>query len=122
MNLEPDVLESDRNEIDHDLKAIFLSDTKDSAINKFDHLKDKWYSKNPKSVNNMEKKFGYLSTYFQYPESIRRSPHSSNIIERMNKELRRRIRVIDSLPTQSAAMKIIYLRVAELNERWSHRA
>ena len=69
----------------------------------------------------MEKKLGYLFTYFQYPESIRRSLHSSNIIERMNKEIRRRIKVIDSLPTESAAMKIIYLRVAELNEKWSHR-
>ena len=41
----------------------------------------------------MEKKLGYLFTYFQYPESIRRSLHSSNIIERMNKEIRRRIKV-----------------------------
>ncbi len=37
----------------------------------------------------------------------------------MNKEIRRRIKVIDSLPTEDSAMKIIYLRVAELNERWS---
>ena len=46
----------------------------------------------------------------------------NNIIERMNKEIRRRIKVIDSLPTEESAMKIIYLRVAELNEKWSHRA
>ena len=39
-NLEADVRESDRNEIDRDLKAIFLSDTKDSAINKFNQFKD----------------------------------------------------------------------------------
>ena len=120
-NLEADVRESDKNEIDRDLKAIFLSDTKDSAINRFNHFKDKWSSKYPRPVYNMERKLGYLFTYFQYPESIRRSLHSSNIIERMNKEIRRRLKVIDSLPTESAAMKIIYLRIAELNERWSHR-
>ena len=39
----------------------------------------------------------------------------------MNKEIRRRIKVIDSLPTEESAMKIIYLRVAEYNEKWSHR-
>ena len=38
----------------------------------------------------------------------------------MNKEIRRRIKV-DELPSESAAMKIIYLRVAELNEKWSNR-
>ncbi len=120
-NLESDVRESDKNEIDRDLKAMFTSDTKDSAINKFNQFKDKWSSKYPKPVYNLEKKLGYLFTYFQYPDSIRRSLHSSNIIERMNKEIRRRIKVIDSLPSESAAMKIIYLRVAELNERWSNR-
>ena len=31
------------------------------------------------------------------------------------------IKVIDALPSESAAMKIIDLRVAELNERWSNR-
>ena len=74
-----------------------------------------------KPVYNLERKLGYLFTYFQYPDSIRRSLHSSNIIERMNKEIRRRIKVIDALPSESEAMKIIYLRVAELNEKWPHR-
>jgi putative transposase len=39
----------------------------------------------------------------------------------MNKEIRRRIKVKDALPSESAAMKIIYLRVAELKERWYNR-
>ena len=29
--------------------------------------------------------------------------------------------MIDPLPTEDSALKIVYLRVAELNERWSHR-
>ena len=120
-NLESDVRESDKNEIDHDLKDIFTSGTKDSAIERFTHFKSKWSSKYPRPVYNLEKKLGYLFTYFQYPESIRGSLHPSNIIERMNKEIRRRIKVIDALPSESAAMKIIYLRVAELNERWFNR-
>ena len=82
--LESDARESDGNEIDHDLKGIFTSDTKDPAINKFNPFKDKQSSKYSKPVYNLEKKFGFLFTYFQHPDSIRRSLHSSNIIERMN--------------------------------------
>ena len=78
-NLESDVRESDRSEIDHDLKAIFTSDTKDSAMERFDRLRDRLSSKYPRPVYNMERKLGYLFTYFQYPEGIRRSLHSSNI-------------------------------------------
>ena len=58
----------------------------------------------------------------EYPESIRRSIHSTNLIERMNKEIRRRIKIIDSLPSEESAMKIIYLRVAEIDEKWSQRS
>jgi len=63
----------------------------------------------------------YLFTYFEYSKPIRRPIHSNNITERMNKEIRRRIRIIDSLPTEESALKIIYLRAAEMNEKWSHR-
>ena len=59
--------------------------------------------------------------YYDYPESIRRSIHSINLIECMNKEIRRRIKIIDSLPSEESAMKIIYLRVAEIDERLSQR-
>lgn len=62
-----------------------------------------------------------LLKYYDYPEPIRRSIHSTNLIERMNKEIRRRIKIIDSLPTEESAMKVIYLRVVEINEAWSQR-
>ena len=39
----------------------------------------------------------------------------------MNKEVRRRIKIIGFLPTEDSALKIVYLRVAELNERRSDR-
>lgn len=39
----------------------------------------------------------------------------------MNKEIRKRLKIIDQLPTEESALKIIHLRVAELNEKWSCR-
>jgi len=76
--------------------------------------------KYPRQIYNLEMKLNYLFTYFQYT-NIRRSIHSNNIIERMNREITRRIKTIDALPTEESALKIIYLRVAELNGKWSHR-
>ena len=106
---------------DAQVKQIFLSRSREEAMKRFNEFKNIWEGKYPKQVYNLERKLNYLFTYFQYPKSIRRSIHSNNIIERMNKEIRRRIKVIDSIPTEESALKIIYLRVAELNEKWSHR-
>ena len=107
----------DRNEIDSDLKGIFLSRSRGEAIDQFNAFRSKWSSRYPKPVYNMERNLGILLKYYDYPESIRRCIHSTNLIERMNKEIRRRIKIIDSLPSEESAMKIIYLRVAEIYER-----
>ena len=41
--------------------------------------------------------------------------------KRMNNEVRRRIKIIDSIHIEESALKIVYLRVAKLNEKWFHR-
>ena len=111
----------DRNEIDSDLRGIFLSRSRADALDQFTVFKNKWSSKYPRPIYNMERNLGILLKYYDYPKSLRRSTHSTNPIERMNKEISRRIKIIDSLPTEESAMKIIYLRVAEIDEAWSHR-
>ena len=121
-NFESHVRVQDRNEIDSDLKGIFLSRSREEALNQFTEFRNKWSSRYPRPVYNMEKNLSILIKYYDYPESIRRSIHSTNLIERMNKEIRRRIKIIDSLPSEESAMKIIYLRLAEINEKWSQRS
>jgi putative transposase len=120
-NFESEIRESDKTTVDKHLKSIFLILRKEDSLNRFKEFKSLWNNKYPKQVYNLERKLNYLFTYFEYPQPIRKSIHSNNIIERMNKEIRRRIKIIDSLPTEESALKIIYLRVAELNEKWSHR-
>lgn len=120
-NFESEVRESDKQQIDIELKRIFLSETKEDALLRLKEFKGKWDKKYPRPIYNLENKTNYLLTYYGYPQPIRRSIHSNNIIERMNKEIRRRIKIIDSLPTEDSALKIVYLRTAELNEKWSHR-
>ena len=121
-NFESHVRVQDRNEIDSDLKGIFLSRSREEALNQFTEFKNRWSKRYPRPVYNMEKNLSILLKYYDYPESIRRSIHSTNLIERMNKEIRRRIKIIDSLPSEESAMKIIYLRLAEINEKWSQQS
>jgi len=92
-NFESEVREYDVDIIDPQLKQIFLSEDREEAIKRFNEFKSIWENKYPKQVYNLERKLNYLFTYFQYPKPIRRSIHS-NIIEIMNKEIRRRIKTI----------------------------
>ena len=47
--------------------------------------------------------------------------HSTNLIERINKEIQRRIKIIDSLPSEESELKIIYLEEADVNKAWSQK-
>ncbi|MGC8585689.1 MAG: transposase [Thermoplasmata archaeon] len=44
---------------------------------------------------------------------------STNMIERLNKKIRRRIKIIDSLPGEESARKSIYLRINRENNKYS---
>jgi len=90
-------------------------------MKRFREFSDRWSEMYPRPSYNMEENLGSLLKYYEYPEPIYRSIHSTNLIERMNKEIRRRIRIIDSLPSEESAMKIIYLISAEIIDKWSLR-
>ncbi|MDA8142775.1 MAG: transposase, partial [Thermoplasmatales archaeon] len=82
-NFESEVRESDKMLIDRELRMVFLSETGEEALAKLTSFKDRWSKKYPRQIYNIEKKANYPFTYLQYPQAIRRSIHSNNIIERM---------------------------------------
>ena len=53
-----------------------------------------------------------------YPEEIRPYVYTTNMLERLMKEVKRRVKVIEVFSTPESAYKIIYLVLAEMNERY----
>lgn len=58
-----------------------------------------------------------LATFLSYPEEIRSSIYTTKILERINKEMKRRINTIEFFSQVKIVEKIIYLVSMELNER-----
>jgi transposase-like protein len=67
----------------------------------------------------METRLDLLLTYYKYPEPVRKVIRSTNMIERLNNEIRRKVKIIDSSPSEESARKIIYLRIIEENNKYS---
>ncbi|WP_143810506.1 transposase, partial [Paenibacillus sp. MY03] len=59
---------------------------------------------------------------YKYPQLTWPAIYTSNPIERMNKELRKRLKPMNSLTNIEAAEKIIYLQATDYNEKWCGRA
>ncbi len=108
-------------EIIEDANRMFKCSNKQEAITKFNDLKNKWNSRYPNVIYNTERKLGQLLRFYDYPSKIRNSLKSTNEIERLNGEIRRRIKVVSSFPDEDSAMKIFYLKSIEFNSKHAFR-
>ena len=108
-------------EIIEDANKMFRCSNKQEAIIKFNDLKNKWENRYPSVIYNTEKKLGQLLRFYDYPSKIRNSLKSTNEIERLNGEIRRRIKVVSSFPDEDSAMKVFYLKSIEFNSKHAFR-
>lgn len=120
-NTFPKIRVQDKVEFLNDLKTVYNALDKDVALATFDTLKVKWGKKYPKELDSWEEQLPTLLTFYKYPALIKAAIYTSNPIERTNKELRKRLRPMNSLTNMDAAEKIVYLEVLAYNEKWCTR-
>ena len=63
--------------------------------------------------------FDDLMRFYRFPYGVRRFTYTTNQLERLFKEVKRRLKVIEMLPEEENADKILFLIFYELNERIS---
>ena len=84
-------------------------------------LKERWGKIYPKVVKKWEDKAYALLTFLRYPKEIRQFIYTTNQIERLAKEIKRRIKVIEVFPDEGSVERLLYLLLKELNERLNSR-
>jgi putative transposase len=57
--------------------------------------------------------------YFSFPEPHRRQVRSTNPLERLNKELRRRTRVVGIFPNDASVVRLVGMLLVEQHEEWT---
>lgn len=105
-----------------DLKTIYTAYDHDLALAAFDTVKEKWNKLYPKEIKSWEQQLPTLLAFYKFPALIREAIYTSNPIERMNKEIRKRLKPMNSLTNMEAAEKIVYLEAIDYNERWANRS
>ena len=57
-------------------------------------------------------------TVFDFPLEHRRSIRTTNSLERINKEIRRRTRVVGVFPNEASCLRLISALLMEISEEW----
>ena len=87
------------------LKAVFAMESRDAALRKAEDVAAQMESRGLKAAAScLREGIGESTTYLldDYPVEHRRRIRTNNMIERLNREIRRRTRVVGSFPTAGA--------------------
>ena len=107
------------------LKAIFSMESRDKALEKAESVaKDMEARKLREAAKCLREGTGETTTYLldDYPREHRRRIRTNNMIERLNREIRRRTRVVGSFPDGRSALMLICARVRYVtSSEWSTR-
>ena len=105
-----------------DLKRVYASATEDIALSELETFDGKWSGKYPKIYKSWMDHWATLSTYFKYPEPIRRLIYTTNAIEGFNRQLRKVTKSKSVFPSDDSLLKMLYLAMIDITKKWSgHR-
>ena len=85
-----------------DLRSIFYASSKQKAMGFFNTFKDKWQKDLPTAVKCLENSIEACLTFFICPEEEWISLRTTNIIERLNKEFKRRTKPMEIVAGENA--------------------
>ncbi|WP_340480753.1 IS256 family transposase [Bifidobacterium longum] len=107
------------------LKAIFSMESRQAALEKAEQVATEMESKGLKAAAScLREGIGETTTYLldDYPREHRRRIRTNNMIERLNREIRRRTRVVGSFPDGRSALMLVCARSRYVTaNQWSAR-
>ena len=104
-----------------ELQAMFNSPDLETAIKKRDALLEDYNDVAPTAMECLDRGFNDSMTVMAIPESLRKIVRTSNHLERLNKELKRRSNVIGVFPNETSIVRLMGAVLIEINEKYESR-
>ena len=101
------------------LKMIYQAPTEDDALYHLEEFKEKWDKKYPQISKSWENNWVALSTYFKYPQEVRRLIYTTNTVEGFHRMLRKYTKTKTVFPTDESLRKSIFLSIQEISKKWT---
>jgi putative transposase len=107
-----------KSEVMDDLRAVFDAADQSSAQEQLQRVVRKYEKSAPKLATWMEENVPESLTVFRLPASHRRRLRTSNMLERLNRELKRRTRVATLFPNEASLLRLVTAVLMEVSEEW----
>ena len=104
-----------------DLKMVYAAPDEAAALEELESFGEKWNSKYPKIYKSWSERWATLSTYFKYPNEVRKLIYTTNAIEGFNRQLRKVTKSRTVFPSDDSLLKMLYLATMDITKKWTGR-
>jgi putative transposase len=101
-----------------DIRAIFNAPDRHEAERLLEKFIERYQAKAPKLATWAEEALPQGFTVFSLPASHRRRLRTTNLIERVNQEIKRRTRVARLFPNEASCLRLVSAVLMEIAEDW----
>lgn len=102
-----------------DLKPVYRAANKSAAETALDELDAKWGKQYPLVIDSWRRKWEHLSTYFKYPEYIRKIMYTTNAVEAVHRQFRRLTKTKGGFTNENSLLKLLYAGILNASKKWT---
>ena len=100
------------------INTVFAQDTQEAAVTQWRVVADQLREKFPKLATVMDDAESDVLAFMGFPKSHRVQIHSTNPLERLNAEIKRRTNVVGIFPNEPAITRLVGALLLEQNDEW----
>jgi len=109
----------ERKEFAQDIKKIYTATNKQAGEAALLEVEEKWGRKYPHVFRSWTANWECLSVFYEFSSEIRRMIYTTNIIENLNRVIRKYTKGKTIFPGDEAVQKTVYLAVQHIARKWS---
>jgi len=107
-----------KKEVADDLRSIFYASSKEKADELYKSFYEKWNKVIPSAVKSLSQSIEACLTFFKFPDEEWISLRTTNIIERLNKEFKRRTKSMEIVAGENACYRLLAFISLKMELSW----
>lgn len=107
-----------RKELAEGLRGVFAAPSSEVALRLASELAAHWRQSHPRVAEYLEEHIEECLSCLAFPVSHRRRIRTTNSLERLNQEIKRRSRVVRIFPNRASCLRLVSALAIEQSEEW----
>jgi transposase-like protein len=101
------------------LKEVYDAPDAEVALQRLEAFDRKWSAKYPYIARSWRSNWDNLTTFFEFPMEIRKIIYTTNLVENINRIIRKYTKTKTMLPNDQALEKVVYMSLMQVTKKWT---